>query len=60
MAKKKCPPGQVMTSKGCKKRVEKAFHRMPDGTLMTGSTHSKSSRPVAKKAKGKQRKMYGY
>jgi len=26
-------------------------HRMPDGTLMTGKTHTKSSRPV-KKEKG--------
>jgi|TARA_R110000823_G_scaffold127639_7_gene255072 hypothetical protein len=58
--KEKCAKGLIKTKRGCKKRVAKKTHRMPDGGLMTGSTHSKNSRPVATKAKGKQRKMYGY
>lgn len=59
-----CLKGLMKSKKGgCKigkKRVAKKTHRMPDGGLMTGATHSKSSRPVATKAKGKKRKMYGY
>ena len=35
-----------------KKPAPKGTHRMPDGTLMTGSTHTKSSKPVKSKAKG--------
>ena len=27
-------------------------HRMPDGTVMTGKKHSKSSKPVKKASKG--------
>ena len=43
------------------KRTKKGrTHVMPDGTIMSGATHSKSSRRVAKKAKGKKRKLYGY
>jgi len=54
-----CLKGLIKTKKGgCKvgkkragkKRVSKT-HRMPDGTLMTGATHSPSSRPVPKKKK---------
>ncbi len=43
-------PGHYGGGKG-KKKAPKGTHRMPDGTLMTGSTHTKDSKPV-KKAKG--------
>ena len=55
-----CLTGLVKSKKGGCKVGKKKTHRMPDGTIMSGATHSKSSRPVAKKAKGKKRKIYGY
>jgi len=36
------------SSKGEKKGNSKGTHKMPDGTVMTGSTHSAKSRPVRK------------
>lgn len=32
-----------------KKPAPPGTHRMPDGKLMTGSTHSKSSKPITEK-----------
>ena len=44
-------PGHYAKGKS-KKPAPKGTHRMPDGTLMTGSTHTKDSKPVKSKAKG--------
>lgn len=62
--KKKKPKPLPKIFKGAKpmpkkKTVKKAppgFHRMPDGTLMTGSKHTKDSKPV--KARPKKRSGY--
>jgi len=32
-------------------KKKKGTHKMPDGTVMSGKTHSKDSKPVKKKAK---------
>jgi hypothetical protein len=32
---------------GARRAVPKGFHRMPDGSLHTGATHTKSSRPIS-------------
>ncbi len=34
-----------------KRRVRKGTHTMPDGTVMTGKTHTKASKPVTRKKK---------
>ncbi len=45
-------PGHYGMTKD-KKKAPKGTHTMPDGTLMTGSKHTKDSKPVKKgKAKG--------
>jgi len=44
--------------KDSKPKKKKGTHKMPDGTVMSGSTHSKDSKPV-KKAKKKAMKS-GY
>lgn len=41
------------------KPAPKGTHRMPDGTLMTGSTHTKDSKPVKEKAKAKPKAKGG-
>jgi len=51
-------PGHYGMSKGNgkgkkSKPAPKGTHRMPDGTLMTGSKHTKDSKPVKEKAKAK-------
>ena len=47
-------PGHYGGGKGkSKKPAPKGTHRMPDGTLMTGSTHTKDSKPVKSKPKAK-------
>ena len=41
-----------------KKKVKKEsqlFHTMPDGTKMSGKTHTKNSKPIKKKAKPKKK-----
>ena len=41
-----------------KKKVKKEsqlFHTMPDGSKMTGKTHTKNSKPIARKAKPKKK-----
>ena len=40
-------------TKGKTKPMTKGTHKMPDGTIMTGKTHSKDSKPVEKKKKKK-------
>ncbi len=32
---------------GARRAVPKGFHRMPDGSLHTGATHTKTSRPIS-------------
>ncbi len=44
--KKKRGHGSVDGKKGGKK---KGTHKMPDGTIMTGKTHTSKSKPVKKK-----------
>ena len=46
--KDKVKKGVVKKSE--KKKVAKGTHTMPDGTVMTGKTHTKDSKPVAKKS----------
>ena len=41
--------------KGAKGKAPKGTHKMPDGTVMSGKTHTKSSK-VLKKGKGKRSK----
>jgi hypothetical protein len=40
-----------------KKPVKKGTHKMPDGTVMSGKTHSKDSKVVKKSIKGKKIKV---
>ena len=47
MYKKKAKPKKAPT----KRRVRKGTHTMPDGTVMTGKTHTKNSKPVTRKKK---------
>ena len=52
---------QGAKAKAKKKTVRKApkgTHKMPDGTLMTGSKHSEDSKPVKKTRKMKKRSGY--
>lgn len=53
-----CLKGLIKSKKGgCKvgkKRKSKSTHRMPDGTIMSGAKHSKSSKVIGK------RNLYGY
>jgi len=49
--KKKRGHGSVDGKKGGKKSKMKGTHTMPDGTIMTGSTHTSKSKPVKKKGK---------
>jgi len=53
--KDKVKKGVVKKSE--KKKVAKGTHTMPDGTVMTGKTHTKDSKPVAKKTVDKFRKV---
>jgi len=55
------------TKKGMKrvspKKKKKGTHKMPDGTVMSGKTHSKDSKPVKKKKikpSGKAKKTISY
>tara|TARA_R100000654_G_scaffold2043_1_gene7486 strand:+ start:2701 stop:2964 length:264 start_codon:yes stop_codon:yes gene_type:complete len=43
-------------TKGKTKPMTKGTHKMPDGTIMTGKTHTKDSKPVEKKKKKKNGK----
>ena len=53
-------PGHYGNGKGkSKKPAPKGTHRMPDGTLMTGSKHTKDSKPVKEKAKAKPKAKGG-
>ncbi len=47
--KKKCSSCMARDSKNKK---SKGTHTMPDGTVMSGSTHTKDSKPVKKGGKG--------
>ena len=54
-------PGKLKFKGKKKGSKPKATHKMPNGKEMTGKTHSKSSKPVAKtKAKPRKRKKGGY
>ena len=37
------------------KKESQLFHTMPDGTKMSGKTHTKNSKPIKKKAKPKKK-----
>jgi len=37
------------------KKESQLFHTMPDGTKMTGKTHTKNSKPIKTKAKPKKK-----
>jgi hypothetical protein len=50
--KKKKPKPLNKIFKGAKAKIPKGTHKMPDGTVMSGKTHTKSSK-VLKKGKGK-------
>tara|TARA_R110000796_G_scaffold6983_1_gene24293 strand:+ start:4298 stop:4474 length:177 start_codon:yes stop_codon:yes gene_type:complete len=39
------------------KSKKKETHKMPDGTVMSGKTHNKNSKPVSKRQKPVVKKM---
>jgi len=41
-----------------KVNIEKLFHTMPDGTIMSGKTHNKKSKVIKKVKKNKNKKKY--
>ena len=57
--RKKKPKSLDKIFKGAKGKVPKGTHKMPDGTVMSGSKHSKSSKvvkaaPSPKRGRGKR------
>jgi len=57
--KKKKPKSLDKIFKGAKGKAPKGTHKMPDGTIMSGSKHSKDSKvvkaaPRSKKGRGKR------
>tara|TARA_R110001632_G_scaffold173706_2_gene293174 strand:- start:147 stop:611 length:465 start_codon:yes stop_codon:yes gene_type:complete len=48
---------EMAEKKERKKAVKKGTHKMPDGSVMSGKTHSKDSKVVKKSIKGKKLKV---
>jgi hypothetical protein len=49
LAKAKAKPkGKAKKDDPKQPKINKAFHKMPDGTKMSGKTHTKDSKPVKK------------
>ena len=48
----------IMPPKPRKINIEKLFHTMPDGTIMSGKTHNKNSKIIKKGKKNKNKKKY--
>ena len=51
-------PKEKSKAKAKPKPKKKGTHKMPDGTVMSGSTHSKDSKPVKKNNKKKLKSEY--